>query len=397
MVVVGISQTDSFQAAKFFKIPRSTHSFQFPPLYIASDEGVFRTTYVESSGLYTTNERVSDTRDVVKLFATQDALFIIMPEKIERRHYDGTLVAVWERSSSPTFQVLTHEEEIKGFQEYEQLKAAVYESGKLYVAANRSLIVLDEQLRELGNITPLDRKYKEKAIDDILIQGDIAFLIDDVTFPSFVFSVDVHNPSQLALLRTIGVGGVNGTVTNQWYGNTSENWCFQQSQGGGGWSEAKLVCATPSLYKKAGATNPYGYLREAEGLSVREISSERWWLAKIGNRTGIKVMKELDRSDDWMLIEDVKSQKNFLVRLNEEFAISNKRLLGQSLARSSNTLYRFKQHLFFYTHDQFIVFEENGNNLIEVLRQTIPEKEIRGYIFPYNKRPTWSTFVADPR
>ncbi|MBI2984999.1 MAG: hypothetical protein HYY50_05255 [Candidatus Kerfeldbacteria bacterium] len=374
-----------------------------PTLYVATRQGVFRASDDEAEKRYGTLQPFSRTTDVIKINTTQSAVYLYAKQGVQRFDHGGRLKSEWKRTSSPTYRLPTAEETRNGAAEYDELMAGVYDRGKLYIAANRSLIILDEQLRELGHLSPLQKNElnQYKAIDDVLVHDQTAFLVDDIAYPLFVFSVDISNPRQPQLLHTIGVGGVYATISNQWLDRANEDWCFQQETSSGYTGNfTSVACVPKSLYRSPGSTNPDGYgpndpaIRTIElGESNHEIEPE------LRTGKGFTILKDLNWTDDWMFIEQAKSYDDQIVGLGSDYSVQAQQSIGTNLSSGSIVFYRYRDHVFLYALDTLNVLRDNGEVLAGEHSQTIPQVEVDrtdGYQGKM-KVPAWITFAADPR
>lgn len=370
-----------------------------PSLYVVKREGITYTTFNATTHEYNAPTPFVAVTDVLKLNTTKDAVYIYRSDAVERRDHTGRLIATWNRTSSPTYTAPTTNSD----QAADQLKAGIYDNGRLYLAVNRSFVILDDQLRELGHLSPLQANEISlgKAIDDIMIIDHDAFIVDDIASPLFVFSVDITNPRQPTLIHTFGVGGVYGTITNQWFEDRSGKWCLQRRTSSGYvGDEYTIICMTPELYHARGTTNADGYLDETPpGLTVRTIG-ENSNGGQDGPETGngFAILRELNHLDDFMLVEHRLSDQDDIVGLGDDYTIQAKLNIAKYLEIWPLFFYRYGPYVYFYAEDQLVMFHDDGTNLTSQLQQRIPKVTLP------NKTGTgthqdaaWLSFAADPR
>ena len=103
----------------------------------------------------------------------------------------------------------------------------------LLVSAEGKLIVLSKKWRRLAEL-PLvvdDERGTTKNAHDMLVHESIAYLLDDMRRPSFVFRVDVSVPASPRVLQRFDMSDVNARLTAQWVDPAKGNWAIVQSQG----------------------------------------------------------------------------------------------------------------------------------------------------------------------
>jgi hypothetical protein len=373
-----------------------------PPLYVAKRDGVFYTSYDEGRKEYSAPKLFADVQSVFRINTTKDSVFLYAKDQIERRAHNGTLEAMWDRKSSPSYRSLSADETKQGLDSYEQVQVAIYDDGKIYVAANKSLIILDEQLKEVGYLSPLSRDgvYQYKAIDDIMVIDNTAFLVDDIASPLFVFSVDISDAARPTLIHSFGVGGVYGTITNQWFDDASGEWCIQRSTSSGYSGDQYLViCFAPSLYLTKGETSSGGYLGDAiPGMRSVEVGTNNNG-SEIQKGKGFAILRDLNHLGDFMLVEERNTNKDYIVGLNDQYKIEAKTSLGENLERRKIILYRYGGHVFLYGLDTLNIFSDDGKNLTGRASQKIDEVDIPNTdgSLGVHKEPAWLWFAADPR
>ena len=102
----------------------------------------------------------------------------------------------------------------------------------IYVGADSSFICFDCNLKELSRIK-LDFNYlaersSAKNIDDILIYNNIAYLIDDVEEPLFVFRADVSDKHNIRLIDDYFFEGTNAHLSIQLINPELNQWIIKE-------------------------------------------------------------------------------------------------------------------------------------------------------------------------
>lgn len=101
----------------------------------------------------------------------------------------------------------------------------------IYLAADGSFMVLDEKLKRLSKI---NFKFPDfypgmKNAHHIIIHDEIAYLLDNIIEPLFIFKVSVDNPRKIKLLFEYEYYDINAKLISQWLEHENEAWAILQS------------------------------------------------------------------------------------------------------------------------------------------------------------------------
>jgi len=110
--------------------------------------------------------------------------------------------------------------------------AAMATDGKhIFVSTEGKLVALNQDLETLDEV---DLKLNswgwrgKKNAHDILIHQSIAYLLDNVVEPTYILRVDISNPSNLQIMSTFEITGVNHHLTRQWINGDLNQWFIVQ-------------------------------------------------------------------------------------------------------------------------------------------------------------------------
>ena len=107
--------------------------------------------------------------------------------------------------------------------------AALSASGRdVFVSTDDSFIALTRDLKEVGRIT-LDCDGYAKNAHDILTHNDMAYLLDNIVFPLFLFRVDISDPFNMQILDRIRFEDVYGHLDRQWLVPEQGQWIVLHS------------------------------------------------------------------------------------------------------------------------------------------------------------------------
>jgi hypothetical protein len=113
-----------------------------------------------------------------------------------------------------------------------KIGALATDGKSILVAAERSLIILNENLEELDRVGfefGEVYKYAEKDVHDILIHENTAYLLDDVVTPLFLFRVNIKDPKHIRVTERIEFDDVNAHLDRQWLNVELGQWIVIQS------------------------------------------------------------------------------------------------------------------------------------------------------------------------
>lgn len=105
----------------------------------------------------------------------------------------------------------------------------------VYAAYENGIRILDTQLEDIGTCA-LQNELQGKHMEDIQVHDGIAYIVDDVVFPLFLFRFDVSDPRTPKFVDSVRIEDVNQTLQQQWLHPSENQWGVIQETGymGGG-------------------------------------------------------------------------------------------------------------------------------------------------------------------
>jgi hypothetical protein len=141
-----------------------------------------------------------------------------------------------------------------------QSVGSVFKDGRfIYAGAEGCFICFDERLNELGRVR-FDFGYMGemggKNIDCIAVHNDIAYLVDDIINPLFIFSADISDRSTPKIIGEYSFESVNAHLALQLLNPELDQWIVKENYGHmGGSGEVlhffKLSQSTSEIIMKA--------------------------------------------------------------------------------------------------------------------------------------------------
>lgn len=101
----------------------------------------------------------------------------------------------------------------------------------IYVAADGSLIALDEKLESLSRVEFEFAIYfpGTKNVHHIIVQDQTAYLLDNTIDPLYIFTVDISSPGDITLLWEYEYEDINARLLTQWLEREKEDWAILHS------------------------------------------------------------------------------------------------------------------------------------------------------------------------
>lgn len=114
--------------------------------------------------------------------------------------------------------------------EFRGVKAFAADENSLFVCAEGCLIALDTRLEELSraHLVISDRRDTKDAHDIVLLEN-MAYLLDNILSPIYLFRVDTANPKNLTVTARLDYEGVNTELDCQWLDPDRDEWCVVES------------------------------------------------------------------------------------------------------------------------------------------------------------------------
>lgn len=178
------------------------------------------------------------------------------------------------------------------------------EAGVLWVATDEFL-AYDEDLQRLGRVDlPIKTAGAGKVVHDVLVHDGVAFLLDDVVMPLFIFRVDVTDPGSMSVIGRGDLSG--GHLPGHWLDVEESRWIVLLTWGGrgGGYLDAMSYPfdgGEPErlrLHESSwNSTDPSD--RSESGYSILAHSGRSPVWAFVSNATGVAFGRvDVDASDE---------------------------------------------------------------------------------------------------
>ncbi len=136
---------------------------------------------------------------------------------------------------------------------------------------NGNFISFNEDLEELSSV-----KLNNKYAHDFIIHEDVAYLLDNIMFPIYIFKVDVKNPNNIEIMKRIEISGINHHLSTHWINPELDRWMVVQTQStrGGGWSS--VIFYSMSKARKVNVenifSNTFDNNWEGEGYNIVTVT-----------------------------------------------------------------------------------------------------------------------------
>lgn len=98
------------------------------------------------------------------------------------------------------------------------------------VAGQSGVTTFDTDPTQRGKLS-FPEEYSDKDIERMLVYDQVAYLVDDVVYPLYLFRVDLSPPTAPRLLEVVPIEGINQSLGQQWLVPEADRWRFIQSTG----------------------------------------------------------------------------------------------------------------------------------------------------------------------
>lgn len=170
----------------------------------------------------------------------------------------------------------------------------------VYAAYEEGIKTLDTQFETIAT-GALPNEFQGKHIEDIRVHNGVAYVVDDIVFPLFLFRFDVSDPAAPECIDTIPIEAVNQTLQQQWLDPPTDQWgVIQETTHMGGGNQSVYIydlevqeftpdtrsreeehsdevpgfqfCETVCSYSSADARSLYD--KNADGVAIRDVTRE---------------------------------------------------------------------------------------------------------------------------
>lgn len=173
-----------------------------------------------------------------------------------------------------------------------------------YVGADACFICLDENLNELSRVelSPEGRYYNSsKNVHDILIYNNVAYLLDNIVTPLYIFAIDISDRSEMRLIGKYDLSAVNAHLSLQFVNPTSDQWIVQEDYGVSIGSGEILHIFSMDVSGES------QYARRGTEESIIKKGSRsifRWTILEQSTAKGYRIKDILRFPDHWAVILD---------------------------------------------------------------------------------------------
>lgn len=184
---------------------------------------------------------------------------------------------------------------------FEKISALTSDSKNIYISAEKCLIVLDKDLKELSRVKLEFNGYSKDA-HGILIYSNIAYLLDNVMLPLFILRVDTKDPGHIRLMEKIRIEeAIWPHLVGQWLNPSLNQWIVLQSYSGeiGGGVKAHI----------------YPIDKGAEELASQKINSVS--IYPENKKEGYLIKGIISLPPIWAVVQDFEG-KNYLAQVNSD-------------------------------------------------------------------------------
>jgi hypothetical protein len=146
--------------------------------------------------------------------------------------------------------------------------AVATDARHVYTASADGFFVFDGHLSRVGK-APLPGAFDGKHLEDVVVHGEVAYVVDDVYKPLYLLRVDLASKLTPRFLDAVDVAGVNPTLGQQWLRPGADRWFVLQ------WTADKQGTAQNVVWTSMGAADTGS--GDVGGIPVRADSAVRGW------------------------------------------------------------------------------------------------------------------------
>lgn len=128
---------------------------------------------------------------------------------------DRSVVTEFSPETGTRLVVLDADLERRDAREHDGTPAIAATDDRIYAASETEFTVFDDELTELGTAR-LPPGLQGKDMEDLVIHGDSAYIVDDVMEPLYLLRVDITDPSKPRYAEAVEILEVNQTLGEQW-------------------------------------------------------------------------------------------------------------------------------------------------------------------------------------
>lgn len=261
---------------------------------------------------------------ITHILQSKSTIFVIAPANPKPRNRGAERGAAQVKILALTSELTIREERAFSETNSSNVVGAVVHQDHLIVSTNGKLLVLDQNLNTIGELSLLGIK---KNADHILVNENIAYLLDDVREPLAVFKVNLNQLNQPKILEAGYIETVNGRLTGQWLEPSLKFWYILEGYARQGESGTSIHVLPMDGFMQSlseqnmgwesnweslnepesGSNNPYHIMTVAppvQSRSKQSIYSSNWGWADPGSESGCNILAVTPLPPIWALVQD---------------------------------------------------------------------------------------------
>lgn len=150
------------------------------------------------------------------------------------------------------------------------------DGGAVHTASADGFRSFDSDLNPLGEAS-LPDEYAGKHMEDVLVDDGVAYVVDNVVAPKYLFRIDVSDPAAPSYLEVLETTAVGQSLHQQWLDPDANRWrCLQSTSHRRGGEQYVIV--TPMEYSAASESlgGPDDGLDRRPDHEVRRVQIHAW-------------------------------------------------------------------------------------------------------------------------
>lgn len=288
-----------------------------------------------------------------RMFSSDNALYVVFDDIIEKRSRAGSEVLQWKRPAKWGVD-LTYSHSIG---------SVTFHNGVMYVSANGKFYVLNSDLHVLGEVDLNIGGSSTKNAHDILVTDDHAFLLDNFLEPVYIFTVDVRDPAQPRVMNRHGGFGLRTHLEEQWL-DSRGNWTIvaTETEYGGSSSEDRVMILPKDTYTMNLPASQFAtWEKEYPIAKGSAIGGHKTSILGPNEQYGYSILRDDNHADGYFLVHDRKTQNVLLSKLDNDFQPIDPVTLGRFERVLVSSLLRAGDMLYITVNDQLYAVDVRGS------------------------------------
>ena len=146
----------------------------------------------------------------------------------------------------------------------------------VFTAYEDGFLSFDTDLERLGE-TSLPDELAGKHMEDVLVYDGVAYVVDNVVYPMYLFRIDVSDPTDPSYLEVLETMGIGQSLHQQWLEPDANGWRFLQTTSHRAGGEQNVIL-TPMTDAASGGTveGPNGEIDRRAGSELDSVQIHQW-------------------------------------------------------------------------------------------------------------------------